>query len=65
MLLFMVLVLVCSAVYANTESQAAGSPVIAFLFLFLGGYVVGFIPTRISYIDEIWPILRTKEASTY
>ena len=66
MLLFMVLVLACSAVFANTGSKAAGNAVIAFLFLFLGGYVIGFTPIPILYINEIWPTtLRAKGTSTF
>lgn len=66
MLLFMVLVLTCSAVYANTGSEASGGAVIAFLFLFLGGYVLGLTPIPILYINEIWPTtLRAKGTSIF
>ena len=66
MLLFMILVLACSAVFANTGNHAAGTAVIVFLFLFLGGYVIGFTPIPILYINEIWPTeLRAKGGSVY
>ncbi|KAH8804504.1 general substrate transporter [Xylogone sp. PMI_703] len=66
MLLFMILVLTCSAVFANTGSHAAGTAVIVFLFLFLGGYVIGLTPIPLLYINEIWPTdLRAKGASVY
>ncbi|KAL6898542.1 general substrate transporter [Trichoderma evansii] len=66
MLLCMILVLACSAVFANTGSHAAGTAVIVFLFLFLGGYVIGFTPIPILYINEIWPTeLRAKGGSVY
>lgn len=66
MLLFMVLVLACSAVFANTDNSSSGTAVIVFLFLFLGGYVIGFTPIPILYINEIWPTeLRAKGGSVY
>ncbi|EHK39347.1 hypothetical protein TRIATDRAFT_288149 [Trichoderma atroviride IMI 206040] len=66
MLLFMILILTCSAVFANTGNTSSGIAVIVFLFLFLGGYVIGFTPIPILYVNEIWPTeLRAKGASVY
>ncbi|RMZ70420.1 hexose transporter [Pyrenophora seminiperda CCB06] len=66
MLLFMVLITVCSARYSSTQSVAAGYAVIVFLFLFLGGYVIGLTPIPVLYINEIWPsYLRAKGASIF
>ncbi len=66
MLVFMVVVLACSAVYANNGSHVAGTAVIVFLFLFLGSYVIGFTPIPILYVNEIWPTdLRAKGTSIY
>lgn len=66
MLLFMVLVTICSAVYSTTHSPAAGYSVIVFLFLFLGGYVIGLTPIPILYVNEIWSgQLRTKGATVF
>jgi MFS family permease len=65
-LLFMILVTVCSERYSSTQSAAAGYAVIVFLFLFLGGYVIGLTPIPVLYINEIWPsYLRTKGASIF
>ena len=55
MLIFMVLVTVCSAVYAKTESTAAGKAAIAFLFLFFGSYDIGFTPIPPLYVAELAP----------
>jgi sugar porter (SP) family MFS transporter len=66
MLVFMVLVTICSALYATTQSTAAGYAVIVFLFLFFGGYVIGLTPIPILYVNEIWPShLRTKGTSIF
>lgn len=66
MLVFMIMVLACSAAYANNGSHAAGTAVIVFLFLFLGGYVIGFTPIPLLYVNEIWPTdLRAKGTSIY
>lgn len=66
MLLFMSLVTICSALYTTFRSLAAGYAVIAFLFLFLGGYVIGLTPIPILYINEIWPShLRAKGTSVF
>ncbi|KKP03802.1 sugar transporter [Trichoderma harzianum] len=66
MLLFIILVLTCSAVFANTENPSSGTAVIVFLFLFLGGYVISFTPIPILYVNEIWPTeLRAKGGSVY
>lgn len=66
MLVFMVLVTICSALYSTTGSVSAGYAVIVFLFLFLGGYVIGLTPIPILYVNEIWPShLRTKGTSIF
>ena len=66
MLVFMILVTICSALYSATRSSAAGYAVIVFLFLFLGGYVIGLTPIPILYVNEIWPShLRTKGTSVF
>jgi sugar porter (SP) family MFS transporter len=66
MLLFMILVTVCSARYSSTQSTATGYAVIVFLFLFLGGYIIGLTPIPVLYINEIWPsYLRAKGASVF
>jgi sugar porter (SP) family MFS transporter len=66
MLVFMVMVTICSALYASTQSATAGYAVIVFLFLFMGGYVIGLTPIPILYINEIWPShLRTKGTSVF
>lgn len=66
MLVFMVLVTICSALYSKTRSAATGYAVIVFLFLFLGGYVIGLTPIPILYVNEIWPShVRTKGTSVF
>ena len=66
MLVFMSLVTICAATYSTTRSVAAGYAVIVFLFLFLGGYVIGLTPIPILYVNEIWPVhLRTKGTSVF
>ncbi|KAF2849747.1 general substrate transporter [Plenodomus tracheiphilus IPT5] len=66
MLVFMVMITICSAVYSARRSIAAGYAVIVFLFLFLGGYVIGLTPIPILYVNEIWPShLRTKGTSVF
>jgi sugar porter (SP) family MFS transporter len=66
MLVFMVFVTICSAVYSHTGSKAAGHAVIVFLFLFFGGYVIGLTPIPILYVNEIWPQhIRTKGTSVF
>jgi sugar porter (SP) family MFS transporter len=66
MLVFMVLVTICSALYSTTRSVAAGYAFIVCLFLFFGGYVIGLTPIPILYINEIWPgHVRTKGTSVF
>ena len=66
MLVFMISITICSALYSKTQSVAAGYAVIVFLFLFLGGYVIGLTPIPILYVNEIWPShLRTKGTSVF
>jgi MFS family permease len=66
MLVFMVLITICSALYSATGSASAGYAVIVFIFLFFGGYVIGLTPIPILYVNEIWPShLRTKGTSVF
>jgi sugar porter (SP) family MFS transporter len=66
MLVFMIMITICSALYSATRSTTAGYAVIVFLFLFLGGYVIGLTPIPILYVNEIWPShLRTKGTSVF
>jgi sugar porter (SP) family MFS transporter len=66
MLVFMVLITICSALYSSTQSVTAGYAVIVFLFLFMGGYVIGLTPIPILYVNEIWPShIRTKGTSVF
>ncbi|KAF1945286.1 general substrate transporter [Clathrospora elynae] len=66
MLVFMIMVTICSALYSTTQSATAGYAVIVFLFLFLGGYVIGLTPIPILYVNEIWPShLRAKGTSVF
>lgn len=66
MLVFMIMITICSALYSTTRSVTAGYAVIVFLFLFLGGYVIGLTPIPILYVNEIWPShLRTKGTSVF
>lgn len=66
MLLFMSIVALCSALYSSTKSLTASYAVIIFLFLFLGGYVIGLTPIPILYVNEIWPSrLRAKGTSVF
>ncbi|KAH7353164.1 hexose transport-related protein [Pyrenochaeta sp. MPI-SDFR-AT-0127] len=66
MLVFMTMVTICSARYSTTGSIKAGYAVIVFLFLFLGGYVIGLTPIPILYVNEIWPShLRSKGTSIF
>ncbi|KAF2034272.1 MFS general substrate transporter [Setomelanomma holmii] len=54
MLVFMVMVTICSAFYSNTKSLAAGYAVIVFLFLFFCGYVIGLTPIPILYGTSVF-----------
>jgi sugar porter (SP) family MFS transporter len=66
MLVFMIMVTICSALYSTTGSTTAGYAVIVFLFLFFGGYVIGLTPIPILYVNEIWPShLRVKGTSVF
>ncbi|KAH7071909.1 general substrate transporter [Paraphoma chrysanthemicola] len=66
MLVFMIMVTICSAFYSTTKSPATGYAVIVFLFLFFGGYVIGLTPIPILYVNEIWPDhLRVKGTSVF
>ncbi|KAI8941626.1 hypothetical protein NX059_002839 [Plenodomus lindquistii] len=66
MLVFMVMITICSALYSVRRSMVTGYAVIVFLFLFLGGYVIGLTPIPILYVNEIWPShLRTKGTSVF
>lgn len=64
MLLFFALVTALSAVFAESAIQAAGSAVVAFLYLFYGAYDIAYTPLSIAYPVEIMPFyLRTKGLS--
>lgn len=53
-----------SAVFAEHGINAAGSAVVAFLFIFFGFYDIGFTPLSVAYIVEILPFrLRSKGIS--
>jgi sugar porter (SP) family MFS transporter len=66
MLFFMICVTIFSALYVHTHSAATGYLVIVFLFLVMGGYVIGLTPIPILYVNEIWPShIRTKGTSVF
>jgi MFS family permease len=55
MLIFFVVVTVLSAIFAEYNIKAAGSAVVAFLFLFFGSYDIAYTPLSIAYPVEILP----------
>ncbi|RDX40533.1 general substrate transporter [Lentinus brumalis] len=55
MLVFFTMLTVCSAVYAENQSQAAAHAVIAFIALHGAAYSLAFTPLLISYTVEILP----------
>ncbi|GMK56150.1 hypothetical protein CspeluHIS016_0212060 [Cutaneotrichosporon spelunceum] len=60
MLASFIVLTACSAVYAEKGTEAAGSTVLAFLFIFYGMYAVGYTPLVVAYSVEILPFhLRT------
>ena len=64
MLLFFSLATALSAVFDKSSIQAAGSAVVAFLYLFYGAYDIAYTPLSIAYPVEIMPFyLRTKGLS--
>ena len=64
MLLFFSLVTALSAVFTELHITAAGSAVVAFLYLFYGAYDIAYTPLSIAYPVEIMPYyLRTKGLS--
>ncbi|KAK6826960.1 hypothetical protein RU639_004469 [Aspergillus parasiticus] len=64
MLLFFTLATVLSAVFDESAIKAAGSAVVAFLYLFYGAYDIAYTPLSIAYPVEIMPFyLRTKGLS--
>jgi sugar porter (SP) family MFS transporter len=66
MLIFMILVTACSAVYAESGNAASGRAVIVFLFLFFGFYDIGYTPIPPLYVTEIASThLRAKYNSLY
>ncbi|PYI10266.1 hexose transporter [Aspergillus sclerotiicarbonarius CBS 121057] len=66
MLIFMVLVTACSAVYEADGNKRAGQAVIAFLFCFFGAYDLGYTPIPPVYVTEIASTyLRAKYISLY
>lgn len=66
MLIFMVCVTACSAVYMRSESTAAAKAVVVFLFLFFGSYDIGFTPIPPLYVAELAPSsLRANYSALY
>ncbi|KAK9250763.1 general substrate transporter [Lipomyces tetrasporus] len=64
MLIFFVIVTALSATFAEKQIKAAGSAVVAFLFLFFGSYDIAYTPLSIAYPVEILPFhLRAKGLS--
>ncbi|KAK9371410.1 general substrate transporter [Lipomyces kononenkoae] len=64
MLIFFSIVTALSAVFAEKNIKAAGSAVVAFLFLFFGSYDIAYTPLSIAYPVEILPYhLRAKGLS--
>ncbi|KAK9235563.1 general substrate transporter [Lipomyces kononenkoae] len=55
MLIFFSIVTALSAVFAEKNIKAAGSAVVAFLFLFFGSYDIAYTPLSIAYPVEILP----------
>ncbi|KAJ5380661.1 MFS sugar transporter [Penicillium cataractarum] len=55
MLLSYVIITALSAEFANHGTKAVGTAVIPFLFIFFGGFDIGFTPLVIAYTAEIWP----------
>jgi len=61
MCLFFTLQTICSAIYAQKQSQGAAHSVIAIIFLFYACYDIAFSPLIVSYTVEILPYpLRAK-----
>ncbi|KAH8113751.1 hexose transporter [Phellopilus nigrolimitatus] len=66
MLVFFTLQTVCSAVFAQHDSQGAAHAVIAFIFLFYAAYDLAFSPLIVSYTVEILPYnIRAKGFTVY
>jgi len=64
MLASFIVVTALSAVFAEQHIKAAGSAVVAFLFVFFGFYDIAFTPLSIAYPVEILPFhLRSKGLS--
>ncbi|KAK9312303.1 general substrate transporter [Lipomyces starkeyi] len=64
MLIFFVIITALSAIFAEKHIKAAGSAVVAFLFLFFGSYDIAYTPLSIAYPVEILPFyLRAKGLS--
>jgi sugar porter (SP) family MFS transporter len=61
MLVSFIIITALSAVFAEQGIEAAGSAVVAFLFIFFGFYDIAFTPLSVAYPVEILPYsLRTK-----
>ncbi|KAJ9243878.1 hypothetical protein DTO169E5_2220 [Paecilomyces variotii] len=68
MLISMILLIVCSAVYDDNpqSSNGAGKAVIVFIFTFFGCYDIGFTPIPPLYVSELSPTnLRAKYLALY
>ncbi|KAK9489498.1 general substrate transporter [Lipomyces doorenjongii] len=64
MLIFFAIITALSAIFAEKHIKAAGSAVVAFLFLFFGSYDIAYTPLSIAYPVEILPFyLRAKGLS--
>ncbi|KAJ4352494.1 uncharacterized protein N0V89_007842 [Didymosphaeria variabile] len=64
MLVSFIIVTALSAVFAEKHIDAAGSAVVAFLFIFFGFYDIAFTPLSVAYPVEILPFrLRSKGLS--
>lgn len=64
MLVSFTIITALSAVFAERGIKAAGSAVVAFLFIFFGFYDIAFTPLSIAYPVEILPFrLRAKGLS--
>ena len=55
MLVMFILQTICSSLYAQHGTVAAGHAVIAFIFLYYGFYDIAFTPLIVSYTVEVLP----------
>lgn len=66
MIIFFIMQTVCSAIFAQRQTEGAAHAVIAFIFLFYAAYDVAFLPLIISYTVEILPFpIRAKGFTLY